>query len=795
MTINWLKEFLDIDELDVKEIIELLTMSGTEVKSATDFRKRFQNVFIGQIKEVSSHPNADKLSLCKVDIGTEILSIVCGASNFNVLDKVAVAVEGAVLGDLKIRKSKIRGEISEGMMCSGKELGISSDADGIMILDESFCIGNRFSTELGFDDVALEIELTPNRPDCFSVIGIAREISTLKNIALKTPEYDFSKNINADDLFEIEIKDYGLCPRYSAMVFSDYGITKTPDILKARLVMCDVRPVDLIVDLTNYVMIECGQPLHAFDKDLLASNKIIIRSAQGNEKIKTIDSNTRELDGEMIVISDINEPVAIAGIMGGKETEINEKTKSFLLESANFNGASIMRTSKKLGLRSEASNRFEKKLDPLNTIFAVKRFEELFMAAAGSYKGSTIYDSYLYPQRERFLDLRISKVNEVLGQRIEPNEISAILKRLGIHNEVEGEQIAANIPSFRYEDLEREIDLIEEIARIYGFERFAPEPLNVKSRVGGLTRRQKLFREIKNDLADFGLFEVINYTFISKDQIDDFKIKGGPFIRLVNPLNEDFEYLRPSLISSMVKNLQSNINHGNKDMAIFEISKVFTASGKLEEFKENNMLAVLLSGEKDGKNWYGPERNFDFFDLKAFLEFIFEKYCGLQYLKIEKKEHDYFNPSVSADIYLKEKLVGRIGMIHPVILNDMDIAQSAFYFEIDLDRFIEMCEKKKAFKKIPVYPSMEMDMAIVVDEEVSSGQIIEEIKKNADINLIDIKLFDMYRGKQIEDGKKSMAFSLVFQNSQRTLTDIEADLIFKKIVEKLTKRFNAVLRK
>lgn len=795
VTINWLKEFLDIDELDVDEIIGLLTMSGTEVKSAVDYKKRFDNILIGQIKEVAPHPDADKLTLCSVDVGTDVLSIVCGASNFNVSDRVAVALEGALVGELKIKKSKIRGQYSEGMMCSGKELGISSDADGIMILDENACIGNTFAEELAFDDVAIEIELTPNRPDCFSVMGIAREISALTGAALKIPSYDFSKDINTDSSFAIEIKDYGLCPRYSAAIFSDYSLKKTPDIIKARLTMCDVRLVDLIVDLTNYVMIECGQPLHAFDKDLLASDKIIVRTGLDKEKIKTIDSSVREIDEDMLVISDINGPVAIAGVMGGKETEINKDTKNFLLESANFNGPSIMRTSKKLGLRSEASNRFEKKLDPLSTVFAIKRFKELFESSAGSHKVSTIYDSYLYPQRERFIELRISKVEQILGQRIEPCDVSAILKRLGIDNEIKGDLITAKIPSFRYEDLEREIDLIEEIARIYGFERFSPEPLSIRSRVGGLSKKQKILRAIKSDLAGFGLFEVINYSFISKSQIDGFKIKPGPFIRLLNPLNEDFEYLRPSLIPSMVKNIQVNINHGNKDIAIFEVSKTFKSGASVEDFKENNMLAVMLSGQKDDKNWYGPERNFDFFDSKALLEFVIDKYCGLKYLRIKQKEYDHFNPSISADIYLKDELIGMMGMIHPIILNDMDIKQDAFYFEIDLDKFIGACDKKKEFKKIPIYPSMEMDMAIVVDEEVRTSQVIEEIKKSADANLKDVRLFDIYKGKQIEEGKKSMAFSLVFQNSQRTLTDIEADLIFNKILEKLTKRFNAILRK
>ncbi|MHB1348199.1 MAG: phenylalanine--tRNA ligase subunit beta, partial [Candidatus Humimicrobiaceae bacterium] len=384
ITYNWLKEFVEgLERYSPQEIAYKLTMSGTEVKKLEYAGEKYENIIIARIESFTRHPNADKLSVCKVTTGTEILNIVCGASNFKENDIVALALENAKIGDFTIKKSRIRGEFSEGMMCSEKELGLSQESEGILILSEDYTIGDDFAAQTGLDDWVFEIEVTPNRPDCLSVTGIAREICAITDLEFKYYRYEFEDEINIDKNFNIDIKDFNLCPRYSSKIFKDISSNKTPFWLKNRLLLSDVRSVDLIVDLTNYVMIETGQPLHAFDADLLASNRIIIRPAVSGENITAIDGTNRILDEGTIVIADEASPVAIAGIMGGKNTEINEKTKNVFLESANFFGPSIMKASKKLGLRSEASNRFEKKIDPLLTLTAIKRFEELLTNITG----------------------------------------------------------------------------------------------------------------------------------------------------------------------------------------------------------------------------------------------------------------------------------------------------------------------------------------------------------------------------------------------------------------------------
>ncbi|HAJ95711.1 MAG TPA: phenylalanine--tRNA ligase subunit beta, partial [Actinobacteria bacterium] len=476
VSLNWIKEFLNTDELDAVEVAEMLTMSGTEVEKVEPVGSKFDRIIIGQIKSFTRHPNADKLSLCRVDSGDRELSIVCGADNFKEGDKVALALEGAEIGTFKIKRSKIRGEYSEGMMCSEAELGLSSESEGIMILDNKYSVGADFAGTVGLDDVVFDLEITPNRPDCLSIIGIAREISAMTGHELIIPEFDTDRKINKDRDLIIKIEDTDLCPRYSAMLFEDIPVEDSPVWLKNRLILCGIRPVDLIVDITNYVMLETGQPLHAFDRDLLSSNIIIVRKARAGEVIKTIDDSVRKLDKDALLITDEKKAVALAGIMGGKDTGINSGTRNVLLESANFNGPSIMGTSQKLGLRSEASNRFEKKIDPEMTVFAIERFNKLLTKIIGYTNKNGIYDNYKKTDRQRDLVLRTEKVEQVLGQPIAIDRISNILKSLGIKNIVKKDTLEVKVPSFRFEDLEREIDLIEEVARIYGYDNIISRP-------------------------------------------------------------------------------------------------------------------------------------------------------------------------------------------------------------------------------------------------------------------------------------------------------------------------------
>jgi len=801
VTLNWLKEFLNQENLNPEEVKDLLTMSGTEVKKVEYAGAKYDNIVIGQILMFDRHPNADKLTVCKVDVGSEVLNIVCGATNFKAKDKVAVAAAGAITAQgININKSKLRGVVSEGMMCSEYELGLSDSSEGIMILDENVKVGESFAGVIGLDDVVFELEITPNRPDCLSVAGIAHEISALLKIPFKPFKYDFEKEINIDKDFEIEIKDYILCSRYSAKIFTGIGNTQTPEWMKNRLILCDYRPVSLLVDLTNYVMHETGQPLHAFDKGLLFSDKIIVRTAANGEKIRCIDDNLRNLADGMLVIADEEKPVAIAGVMGGKDTEISDATVDVLLESANFFGPSIMRTSAQLGLRSEASNRFEKKIDPQLTVIALKRFEELLSSISGIKIKPGIYDNYKKTKRTRQIELRLDRVNNVLGKEIEPQEISDILSLLGLSNRLEIDQkvIIVEVPSLRFEDLEREIDLIEEIARIHGFNRFDSEPPFSYIHRGKYTTAQKTVKKLAGALCSVGINEVINYTFVSEEWIkrlkldteDDYKSA----VRILNPINEDFAYIRTSPLPLMVKNVMNNINHGIKDIAIFEITKTFKNLGENKLPEERTVLGVMLSGKETLKGWDSVEKNYDYYSLKKILEHIFNFFYKDSVLELVQKEYRFFHPVISTDILINKVKMGIAGKIHPSITDSLDISQDIFYLELDLDRFISKIKYSRDFSAIPAFPSIEIDIAIVTGESVTNYDVENEIRKTGTRILKGVRLFDIYQGRQIEEGKKSMAYSLTFQDETRTLKDTEVEIIKKRILENLALRFGARLR-
>lgn len=804
VTINWLKEFLKIDHLDPADVAEILTMSGTEVKNIEHTGERFKNIIIGQITEHKRHPDADKLSVCQVNAGDKLLSIVCGASNFKEGNKVALALEGAKTAQgITIKRAKLRGVVSEGMMCSEAELGISSESDGIMILDDNYTPGSGFAEAVGLNDVVLELEITPNRPDCLSIIGIAREISALKKITFFIPEYDYSNELNIDNNFKIVIDDHILCPRYSAKIFSKIPKVQTPDWMKNRLILCDYRPIDIIVDLTNYVMHEAGQPLHAFDKDLLHSNKIIVRTASKGEKIRTIDDDLRNLQEGMLLITDEAKPVAVAGVMGGKDTEINSNTTNVLLESANFSGPSIMRTSSSLGLRSEASNRFEKKIDPELTVFAIKRFEELLSKISGCKPVAGIYDNYKKMTRERKLNLKLSKVKSVLGKDIGIKDISGILSSLQIRNSQNSEDkniIEAIVPSFRFEDLEREIDLIEEIARIHGFDKFESLPPQSNLKKGRYTYYQKTIKSIRQALCDIGLYEVINYSFTSKSWVEKLKLtneKGyKDSLKILNPINEDFALLKTSPMPLMLKNLLNNINHGIRNIGIFEITRIFRKKENSKLPDEVNTLGIMLSGKINSKSWNEQDKNYDFYDIKGIAEYVLRPYFKNKNLIFKENEYSFFHPVISADVCAGENnlKIGIIGKIHPLIIDSIELGQDVYYLEINLDEFISNTDNSMYFEPVPAFPSIEIDIALVVDEEIKNSEIENEIKKSGSDFLKSVRLFDIYKGKQIEDGKKSMAYSLTFLDKTRTLKDMEIEIIVKRILENLGKKFKARLR-
>ncbi len=802
ITYNWLKEFIEnLESISPAEIAEKLTMSGTEVKKVNYLGENFKNLVVGRILSFEKHPDADKLSLCNVDTGRNLLNIVCGAKNFKADDIVVVALEGARIQDFVIKKSKIRGIFSEGMMCSEKELGISDESGGIMILDDSFTVGKDFAGQAGLDDWVFELEITPNRPDCLCVLGIAREISALTGLKFKEFGYNSEYYANKDKKFVIDIRDYESCPRYSAKIFKKIdNYPKTPLWMKNRLMQCDIRSVSLLVDLTNYVMLECGQPLHAFDLNKLSSKKIIIRKAEKEEKLLLIDGSEKSLDENDIVIADEKGPVALAGIMGGKGTEISDETEDMLLESANFNGVSIMRTSKKMGFRSEASNRFEKKLDPENTVNAIGRFEEMLYRISNVKSDNTFYDNYADLKRSRRIDLRLSRLNDFLGTDIKTEKVSEILDLLGFKNKTDGEIIKVDIPTFRYEDIEREVDLIEEVARIYGFDNIPVRKPRTASKQGKYTDEQKFLRAIRNTLSEMGLNEVINYSFIGRKDLLMFYLEKEKdykdYVKIINPLNEDFEILRTSLIQSLVRNAKDNIFKKINDIAIFEISKIFKSAESDGQRKstEKNTLGILLSGRACLKNWDIQERYYDYFDIKGIVESLAEIFFDKNDLSVNECEYGFFHPVLGGDIILKNKKIGVIGKLHPKIINNLDIRQDIYIAEIDLDTFIENISREKKFRQISSFPPVNIDLAFIVDEEIKYHDIEKEIIASAGRDLQNIRLFDLYRGKQLEDNKKSLAFALELNAIDKTLNEKDIESLIKKISEQLSKKFQARLR-
>lgn len=798
VTLNWIKEFLDTRELDPAEAADMLTMSGTEVEKVEASGKGYDRIVIGLIKSFTGHPDADKLSLCKVDSGRRVLDIVCGADNFKPGDRVALALEGAKIGETEIKRSKIRGVYSEGMMCSEAELGLSADSRGIMILDESLAVGEDFASQTGLDDVVFDLEITPNRPDCLSVIGIAREISAMTGIGLIIPSYELEPRINPDRALDIEIEDCQKCPRYSAMLFKEADGKKSPLWLKNRLTLCGIRPLDLMVDLTNYVMLETGQPLHAFDRGLLHSNKIIVRNAKKGEEIRTIDDTVRKLSEEDLVIADEKKAVALAGVMGGKNTEINSSTRDVLLESANFFGPSIMKTSHRTGLRSEASNRFEKKIDPELTTFALGRFEQLLRDIAG-YSGQVpVYDNNNNPARHRKIILRPEKIKKVLGQEIAKKSISGILTSLGIENSDTKKGLEANIPSYRYEDLEREIDLVEEVARIYGYNNIKSKPTVISSGSRGrYSPSQSNIRVMRQMLADNGLCEVINYSFIGTGALKAARLDTEDgfdrYISIANPINEDFSLMRTSLLPSLLGTAGNNIKRNIRDISIFEIARTYRDSGK-DLPQEALKLGILLSGEMQVKGWLEEGRDSDIYDIKGILEGLAGAFYGESGFVVTEKEYGFFHPRMSADIIIDGKKTGIMGRVHPGVIEELELGQDAYYAEIDLDVFNGNIKDARRYRKISSFPSMDIDLAIVVDREIKNSEIINTIKDNASGLLKDIRLFDIYEGQQVEKGKKSMAYSLSFRAEDRTLKDKEIEIITNRIIEGLEKDLNASLR-
>ena len=805
VTLNWLKNYIDF-ELSPSELADRLTMLGIEVESVKQLGAELEGVVVGSVGSIKPHPNADKLVLCQVDIGeTEELQIVCGAPNVREGMLAPVATIGATLPiGLTIKRAKLRGETSHGMLCSEKELGLSEDAAGLMELPTDTPLGTSISEALGLDDVVFELEITPNRPDCLSLIGVAREIRAETGNPLKLPEVDFNEDgTDIREITSVTIEAPDLCPRYAARVIRGVKVGQSPAWLQQRLESVGVGVINNIVDITNFVLMEYGQPLHAFDYHKLTENRIVVRRAMAGEHITTLDEIDRELTPDMLVIADAEKPVALAGIMGGYDSEITETTADVLLESAYFDPSSVRATAKTLGVSTEASYRFERGADPGIVLAALDRAAQLITELAGGSICKGTVDVYPGQQPLTQVQLRPERVNFILGTAIEATEMAQILSDLGFDVEAastenrqadeETSSLRATIPTFR-SDITREIDLIEEIARVYGYDNIPTTLPKGDIPVPAPKPRTEVRKRVKHFLLAAGMMEAINYSFCAPNCFDKIRLNADDPLRstlkLQNPLSPEMSVLRTTLLPSLLENAQHNRNHQIDTIALFEIGSVFIRNGAQQEPER---VTGVLAGQIGEGVYSNPYREPDFYDIKGLAEGILEV-CGIVDYTLQKTDVSTFHPGRNAAVLLDDRQLGTFGEAHPEVLENYDLPYKAYLFDFDMEALVDAAIFAKRFEPIPIYPTIERDLAIVVDEEVLSDMPTELIYATGGELVESVRLFDVYAGEQVPEGKKSLAYAITYHSATETLTDKAVNALHDKVVKRLNQELGAELR-
>ena len=786
---NFVKDYIDLDDnLNIKDIAEDMTRVGNEYDLAQKFINA-SNLVIGEIIECKAHPDSDHLHVCKVNVGKEILQIVCGAPNARAGIKVIVALPGAELpNDITIKKGNIRGEESNGMMCSIAELGLDNkfltkeDKEGICELGKDAIVGEDPIKYLGYDDDIVDFELTANRGDLLSVLGLAYELGAIYNKKVKDVDLSHSENSkNVNDVFNIDIQTEN-CSLFLAKKVENVEIKESPKFIKNRLMACGIRPINNVVDISNYVMLELGQPLHFYDADKLGEN-LVVRMANKNEKLVTLDEQERTLDENDLVIANKKEAVGLAGVMGGLDTEVTENTKNIIIESAIFDGVKVRKTSKKI-LRSEASNRFEKGLDPNRTYMAIERAcNMLEKYAEGEVLSGTVkYDKT--KKEDKKIEITFKNILDVLGVQISNDDILDVFTKLGFTYELEGEKIKVLVPTRRM-DISIKEDLIEEVGRIYGVD-------NIKGKLPVLPVKQgsydKVTRGIRNKMVSLGLNETLSMIFTNEQDARKYTVDDFEVVKLLDPLAEERNSLRYSLIPSMMKIYEYNKARENKDICIFEIGKGFFK--KENEYGENKKLACLMTGE-----YYlglGNKANVDFYIIKGVVEEVLN-YLGYENrysLITPSKLPKEFHPYQTAEINVNADSVGIVGKVHPSICKE-----PVFVMEINLDKLLSKKIGKLKYKEISKFPNVKKDVAFVVNKDIPSKEIETVIKKAGGNTLTKIEVFDVYTGENVAENEKSIAYSLIFNDSKKTLTEDEVMENFNKIIENVEKKCDAKLRK
>ncbi len=798
--LKWLTDYVDVD-LSPEELAERLTMSGLEVDSLTRKEPSFCGVKVARILSIRPHPNADHLSLCDVSTGEETLPIVCGARNIRVGDTVPLAPVGATLpGGLVIRSSKIRGERSEGMLCSEEELGIGEDGSGIMQLPSDLPPGKELTEALDLNDAVLDLGVTPNRSDCLSIVGVAREVAAITGKQLRYPPCDVREgNEETSRLTSVTIEDPDLCPRYAARVIRNVRIAPAPFWMRRRLEAAGLRPINNVVDVTNFVMLEMGQPLHAFDFRFLEEGRIVVRRSREGERFVSLDGKERTLRPDTLMICDGVKPVAIGGVMGGLNSEVRPETDTVLLESAYFDPASIRRTARALGMGTDAAFRFERGIDPDGVVRAVDRAARLMAEISGGTVCARAIDQH--PRRvetARDIPLRVRRAGDILGAAVPEEEMVRILESLEMTVYPAGEgEFRVTPPTCRV-DIAREIDLIEEVVRLYGYDRIPATLPSISVAAGTADRRAGIEELARGILAGSGYGEVINYSFISPEAVDQLGLGDADerrlLVRIRNPLTEEQAVLRTTMLHSLLLNAKRNADAGRFALKIFEVGRTFIRreEGKLP--RENNRMGCLISGQRYEDRWHSRELQADFYDMKGCVENILETLRIPAPSFRSSYREPFLHPGRSCGVFSAERQVGFLGEIHPQILARMDLAGPIVGCELDLDLLAETGSGEASFQPLPRFPSSSRDVAFLVRRELEADELLRPALNFHEELLEKVQIFDVYDGKNLPAGMKSLGLRFSYRSLERTLTDEEVNEIHGRIVRRIVETTGASIR-
>jgi phenylalanyl-tRNA synthetase beta chain len=799
VSLEWLRELVDVDQ-SAEELAETLTRGGIEVEDVANLNKGFEKVVIGEIVSLTKHPDADRLLVCAVNVGQEEIAIVTGAQNLQVGDRIPVALVGATLpNEVSIRKSKLRGVVSLGMLCSREELlldatvGSERSADGILILSPEAPIGENFGKYLGREDSVLDLELYPNRPDCLAMVNVAREVASLTRKKPHLPKWAEPNQVlslpTAPDL-RIIIEEDELCWRYAGLVVEDVHIVPSPEWMQRRLKAAGVRPINNIVDITNYCMLEMGQPLHAFDRDKI-SGDVHVRTAYPNEIIVSLDGVERFLQADTLIIADDLQPLAVAGVMGGLNSEVTQDTRRLLIESAHFSAVSIRRTSRRLGLRSEASNRYEKGINAYGCVATLGRVCDLILEL-GAGRPVALLDEVKNLPPYRRVSLSVQHTSTVLGIKLETAEIRQVLEDLNFQYQEQDDLFNVEIPTYR-SDIEIEEDLMEEVARLIGYDRIPTTLPQGAQTQGRRTSEQEFRRRLRKALAQSGMDEVITYSFTRSDADAQWG-SAKHSIPLFNPLRDELSVMRTTLVPGLLDVAARNVARRNTDVSIFEIGNTYWGEEQpLQNLPREELRVAGLTVGKSGRHWLNQPVVYDFYYLKGILEGLALEF-GLELEYRSAKNQSLLHPGRSADVYLQNQCIGFLGEMHPSLEKEWGL-ERVVLFELEFTSLFARMRQTVRAHSIPRFPAIQRDLAVVVDLETQADAVMSKMRKLGGELLQQVEIFDVYTGKPIPDDRKSLAFMLRYQSLERTLTDEEVNILNSRILEGIQQEFAAEWRK